>query len=262
MIKSKRKKEPNNNLRLGLYFGIVVFFIIFVSVTFRIFDSIKKSTFNGQDTYTVAVFTKSKLHLITVSPKEGNLKALTLTNLKNEEALRSLSIPYDNKAISSQEVELNPKTYFEKILFRQNDLESNLTTIDLIKLIFYSKKIGDDKVEKRTIAAGDEEISATVSDWFLDQEIVNEGINIEIINSTEVPGLGNKYADLITNKGGNVVLVHSFQDETAKSVIYYKEDSYTVDKLSKLLGIPKEKKEDMNAVSEIIVQVGSDKKDY
>jgi len=262
MIKTKRKKEPNKNLRLGLYFGIVVFFIILVSITFKVFDSIKKSTFNGQDTYTVAVFTKNKVNLITVSPKEGSLKVLTVKDLTNEEVLRNLGVPYDNKAFSLQEVEADPKSYFEKILFRQNGLETSLTTIDLVKLAFYSKKIGDDKVEKKTISARDGEIKNTVSGWFQDPGMVEERINIEIINTTQVGGLGNKFADLITNAGGNVVLVHSFQDENAKSVIYYKEDSYTVNKLSKLLRIPKEKKEDMNAVSEIIVQVGSDKKDY
>jgi len=260
MKKSKRVKESNKNIRLGLYFGLVVIFIVLVSFTFKIFDNIKKSTFDSGNFFTVAIFSEKNTQLISVSPKENSIKKITINGIKSDEALNNLNIPYDNLANSKEELSLNPKTYFTKMLFRQNDLKSSLTTIDLIKLSIYSNKVSSENITEDSVELDDEDFEKILSSWFLDPEILNEDLKIEIVNTTDISGLGNKFADLITKAGGNVVLVHSSADELNNSVIYFNNDSYTVKKLSSFLDISSEKKE-LNSVSDIVVYIGSDIKE-
>ena len=73
--------------------------------------------------------------------------------------------------------------------------------------------------------------------------------------------MGNKIARLIGNLGGNVILVDSSKETESKSKIVYKNDSYTVRKISKILGVPAEKKE-MNSISDVIVIIGKDKEGF
>jgi hypothetical protein len=254
-------KEKNKNLRLGYYFGLIVIFIIIVSFTFKIFDIFKKSKFDGNNFFTVAIIKDKNTDLISVSPKEGTLKKLTITGTKNEESLKEEGIPFDALATSKTEYSGGVKSYFTKILLHKEGFKSNLTIFDLLRLSFYTQKISNDKISEDSIVFNDKNSSQKVTDWFTDPEIANENINIEVTNATQTSGLGNKVAKIITDMGGNVVLVNNSQNTEKKSKIYYKKDSYTAKKISKLLGIPLEKKE-INAISEIVIQIGKDREDY
>lgn len=258
MRKPKREKQSNKNIRIGIYFGIVVVFIILVSFTFKIFDSFKKSTFDTGNFYTVAVNSDNEINLISISPKENTLKKLTISGLSSEEKLKDLGIPYDSNANSKKDNLVNPKSVFTKMLFHQDGMSGNLTTIDLIKLSIFSNKVSGDNVEVENVSIDDVELSKIVSSWFLDPEIVKEQVKVEVVNTTEISGLGNKVANIITNAGGNVVLVNSSQEDLGDSIIYYSSDSYTVEKISRLLGIKKEKKE-LNSVSDIVIRIGKDR---
>lgn len=254
-------KEKNKNLRLGYYFGLIVIFIIIVSFTFKIFDTFKKSKFDGNNFFTVAILRDKNTDLISVSPKEGTLKKLTIAGTTNEESLKDEGIPFDALATSKTEFSGSAKSYFTKILFHKEGFKSNLTIFDLLRLSFYAQKISNDKISEESMALSDKSSSQTISDWFTDPGIAKENINIEVTNATQTSGLGNKVAKIITDMGGNVVLVNNSQNTEKKSKIYYKEDSYTARKISKMLGIPLEKKE-VNAISDIVIQLGGDREDY
>ena len=58
--------------------------------------------------------------------------------------------------------------------------------------------------------------------------------------------------------GGIVVLVNTSSKEQKISKILFTDDSYTVDKLSKRLNIPKEKNKDVS-ISDIVIIVGEDR---
>ena len=64
---------------------------------------------------------------------------------------------------------------------------------------------------------------------------------------------------LITNLGGNLILVSNSEKYDNKSrIIYSSEDSYTVNKLSRFLGFPKQKA-DIKGISDVIIIIGADK---
>ena len=58
--------------------------------------------------------------------------------------------------------------------------------------------------------------------------------------------------------GGIVVLVNTSSKEQKVSKILFTDDSYTVDKLSKRLNIPKEKNKDVS-ISDIVIIVGENR---
>jgi hypothetical protein len=261
-MRKTRVKEKSKNLHLAFYFVLVVAFIIIVSFAFKIFDTIKSSRFDASNFFTLAIIDKKNTKLISVSPKDGTLKELIVTDAKSEKDLDNDGIPFDKIAKTGELAEGGPKSFFTKILLRKDSLKSNLTVIDLIKLTLYAQKVGGDNVSQNSVSAKDSpDFSQLTSQWFIDPAISKENLNIEITNATDTAGLGNKFAKVVGNMGGNVVLVNNSQNVESKSKIYYKNDSYTVKKISKLLGIPVEKKS-INSISDIVIQIGHDKEDF
>jgi len=261
-MKKTKKKEGSKNLHLGFYFGLVVFFIIFVSVIFKIFDTVKRSEFDGDNYFTVAVVSGKDTHIISASPKESTLKRLTVKGLNTPKALNTAGVPYDSLAKANENLSISSKSYFTKIIFHKNGFKSNLTIIDLLRLALFSQKTDGSKVNEEEIAYSDQaQLSVLALKWFQDPQILEDDLNIEITNTTQISGLGNRMANGITNMGGNVVLVNSSATPLKKSKIYYKKDSYTLKKLSKVLDIPIEKKE-TSALSDIVVVIGEDKEDF
>lgn len=260
-MRKAQKKEGSKNLHLGFYFGILVFFIILVSVAFKIFDTVKSSKFDGNNFFTVAVVTGTDTHVISVSPKESNLKKLVVKDAKTSNELRDLGIPYDSLGQANENISASPKSYFTKILMHKDGFKSDLTIIDIVRLSLFSQKADGSRIEEQEIASDDQGVDGVVSKWFEDPQILKDDLNIEITNTTPVPGLGNKFAKAITNMGGSVVLVNSSPNPVKTSKIYYKNDSYTLDKLSKILDIPIEKKE-VSPISDIVIEIGEDKGEY
>ena len=260
-MKRSKKTEKKSNLRLGFYFGFLVLFIIIVSLLFKTFDLIKKSKYDGQNSFTVVVLTNNKAEILTVSPKEGTLKKLEIENAAGTKKLREIGIPYEGIVTAPSGESPDIKSYFRKILFDSNFKERNLTIIDLLKLSWFASSVPTDKIKEVSIKNDGSDLTHDFAYWFADPEILKENINIQVTNSTEVSGLGNKLAKPIVGIGGNVVLVNTSQDLSEKSIIYYKDESYTLRKISKLLEIPVEKKE-MNTISDIVIIIGKDKEEY
>lgn len=255
-MRKSKKNEKSKNLHYGLYFGLFVFFIIFVSVVVKVFDSVKKSKFDGNNFFSIAVINGKNAEIISVSPKDGTLKKLTITGAGDERSLNENGIPYDSIAQSGEKIS-EPKSFFPRLLLRRST-KSEITAIDSVRLFIYSQQVDGEKIESEEISSEDINNSQFLSEWFLDSELAKEKKNIEITNNTEVSGLGNKFAKIISNMGGNVVLVNSSQKELKKSIIYYSEESYTAEKLSNILNMQLEKKE-MNSISDIIINIGEDR---
>ncbi|KKQ29054.1 MAG: hypothetical protein US43_C0009G0001, partial [Candidatus Levybacteria bacterium GW2011_GWA1_37_16] len=92
-----------------------------------------------------------------------------------------------------------------------------------------------------------------------DTSIEKDHQTIRIINGTEVIGLGNRLARLITNMGGDVIIVATSDSLIKKSsILYIDKKTYTVERLQKVLGYEVAKEEN-NAISDITIVIGEDK---
>ena len=260
MVKMKSKKKgKSNNLKPAFYFGLLIFFIILVSVTFKVFELFGSSKYDGANRFTVAIIKADVIDVISVSPKEKSLTKIEI-NKTNPDTLAELGIPIDQKAETSSGFYSGAESYFAKMLSKKRSFETDLTIIDLIRLGFYSAGIDRDKIIEKKFSVNDKEAKEAVSSLLKDPVVESEKVSIQIINATDTSGLGNRLAKLITNLGGSVVLVNSSKDINKNSKIIYKNNSYTAQKLSKILNINLEKG-NVSSISDIIIIIGEDKSD-
>lgn len=257
-----KKKEKSKSLNLGLYFGFFVFLIIAISLMFKTLDIIRKSKFDGNNRFTVAVLYKDSADLVSVSPQTGTLTKLRIEGVSDPLSLRSVAIPVDSYVKAESYHTPPPKLYFAKMILSKRSLKTDLSVWDLLKLGVYSFGVNNEKVkEELSSVQKSDHLSFLASSLFVDEAISSEKVSIQITNATQVSGLGNKIAKYLMNMGGSVVLVNSSKEIERESKIIYKGNSYTVRKISQILGLPREKK-DMNSISDIIIIIGKDKEGF
>ena len=253
------KKDNNKSLSLAVYFGLLVFLIIVVSVVFKVIDLARSSKFDGKNRLTVAFVSDKHIDLISVSPQDGTLVKLVINNVSKTSSLKKDYVPIDAHINVDSDFNSSVKSYFIKAFFRMSNIKTNLTVFDLIRLSMYSGSVSKDKINSKTVDAGDsKKLSVYAGSLFIDPKISEEKVAVQITNSADVPGLGNSLAKYISNIGGNVVLVNTSQNPEEKSRIYYRDDSYTLKKLSKVLDLKPENK-DIGSISDIIIVIGKDR---
>jgi len=138
---------------------------------------------------------------------------------------------------------------------------SGITIIDLFRLSYFVRSLPLTSIYEKNVSIGDDEVKVNllVSSFFTDQEILSEQKRIEIINGTDVSGVGSRLANVVNNMGGDVILVlNSDKEEDRSKVIYFDDKSYTVKKIASFLGFPTEKGEN-KSIADVIIIIGKDK---
>ncbi|MBI2621529.1 MAG: LytR C-terminal domain-containing protein [Candidatus Levybacteria bacterium] len=256
-----KKKEKPKSLNLALYFGFFVFLIVAASFIFKVIEEIGKSKFDGDNRFTVAVLGEDGANIISISPKDNSLTRVHVLGTVSPATLRNLSIPIYSYVKPESEISGSAKLYFVKMLFNKRSLETDLGIFDLLKLSFYSLRTPQEKLKEEVLSVEEIDQYFLSSSLFVDDRISSEKVKIQITNATNVSGLGNKIAKILTNMGANVVLVNSSKETESKSKIIYREESYSLEKTSQILGISTQKGE-TGSISDIIIIVGEDKEDF
>ncbi len=256
----KDSKKNTSSTRPALYFVFLIIFIIIVSAAFKIYDLFKKSKFDGNNRFTVAVISTKESNILTVSPKEKTISQITLDKINDKNSLLENSIPIDGY-VKSEIKSDTPQGYFSKLFGSYRNVKTDLTIIDLLRLKIFASGISRENVKSVRISGySDKNFNGLTQSMFIDPKIADEKVSIQITNATPIGGLGSVLAKYLSNLGANVVLVNSSQADEANTQIYYKNDSYTLDKVSKILKItPTEK--DINSISDITIIIGSDRED-
>ena len=209
-----RRKEPKNNLKLAtLFFAIFLFFIV-ISVSFRFVVLVKNSSFDGKNIYNVEFVDGQKRVYASFSPKEKSISILRAQ--ENDDVFA----PVDgiiNSKLDSQKI---TSTLVSQLISPSS--HKDMTVIDLVRIALFSRSVPETSVYERSFVS-----QAESKTTFRDPKIIEEAKSIEIINSTEVAGLGNKLANFISNLGGNVILVKSEDSKASSQIMYYGEKSYT-----------------------------------
>ena len=256
----KRKTEPKN-INLALYFFLLVAFIILVSVVFKIAEVVRHSKFDGKHSFSVAVLEKNSTSVIFSSPQDGSITSVGISPKIGTDTLKSLGVPMDGYINSTSSIINSPKSAFVKAIIHKSSIQTDLTILDLLRLSLFAQGVGGDNFIDRKLNIKDFDFSSLVSKLFIDPAIEAEKVSIVVTNSTDIPGLGNKVAKYIGDMGANVVLVNSSPAPIKDSRIYFKDKSYTVERISKALGIKKEMKEG-NPISDVTIIIGEDKADF
>jgi len=255
----KTKKKSNINLAIA-FMGLVVLLVV-LSFMLKAFWVFKESKFDGSDKFNVAVYDKRGVGIISFSPREKSISILKLDKNINGNAFNAMQIPV-NGELSIKEKEFNYSNISASLfagVFTDKEFHKNLTFFDILRLLLYAKTVSPNFIFERTLSKqlSDTEKFSVLTLTFRDPAILTEAKSIEVINATEVSGLGNRLANLVSYMGGNVVLVSSKENTKISKIIYFDDTGYTVKKLSSYLGFPAEKGEN-SGLADVIIIIGED----
>jgi len=94
------------------------------------------------------------------------------------------------------------------------------------------------------------------SNLLTDNEISNENVTIQVINATDIPGLGGNVAQILSLMGANIVEVSTALNAQDNSKIqYYGGQTYTLQKIAGLLGFPVSKLS-TQPIANIVITLG------
>lgn len=258
----KQKESRLNNTKIAIVFFVFLTFIIGISLIFKVAAIIRAGQFDDSKRFTLTITNGRNTEVMSLSPSSKNIVVFKLNNATPPaEAGKLLKIPIDG-FIAYASLDLNQKinVLFAKAIFNYNRLKTNLTIIDLFKIALFARSIPESSINIKIVRdtnglALDKVIGHLVGDAFIEKD--NQ--TIQIINATVVSGLGNRLARLITNMGGDVIIVATENNLRKKSVIsYIDKKTYTVERLQKVLGY-EAVREANNAISDITIIIGEDK---
>jgi hypothetical protein len=256
------RKKNGKNLKLAGLFIIFVLGLIVFSTLFKFLLIVKASKFDGSHNFIVGFIGKNVNKVVSFSPQNRSISILDV-NIKdsNNNLSRLLEIPIDGTIISQNPNKDNISSVLFKSAFSLDRSLKNLSTLDAFRLFLFSKTVSPNNIAQRKLLPefNDAQKSTIILLSLTDSSIYRENQSIQIINAADVHGAGTRLATLITNIGGNVVMI-STSDETIQNskIVYYGNESYTVKKLSSYLDFPAIKA-DKRGMADVIITIGKDK---
>lgn len=255
-------KTKKSNVRLAGIFILFVTGLILVSLFLKVLFVFRESKFDGKHQYNVIILSENSAEIISLSPPTRSIAILRLNRgAEREEIIKNLRVPLDGEITTRDTVSKNNlSSIFFKSLFPFGNRIRGMNLADSLRVFLYTRGILPNAIYYRELSdsLNEQQKSTLISLSFTDPTIYQENQSIEIVNATNIYGLGNRLASLITNIGGNVILVTSPQEESKESkIIYSGEKSYTVERISKILNYQISKTE-KKSIADVIIIIGKD----
>ncbi len=258
--------EGSKSLRKAIFFCVAVILLIFFSLLFRLTLLIKEGTYDGSNRYTLSIIKDgTQSSIVSFDPEQNTVGILRLSGSRQNKTIQQLiSVPIDGSITLSSDMSLSedPSSLLLSILLKPGLKKEKTNEVDIAQLILFSKKLApkDISLKEIKLPAESSQIDEVASQLFADAAIVDERISIEIINSTDVPGLGRRLERLIKNTGGNVVAVSNATTVLPKSkIVFFKKESYTSMKLKQILQYMTEPTT-KQSIAEITIYIGDDQR--
>lgn len=266
-------RKPKNNhtnrksLRPLLLFCAGLFLVIAVSFFIKAIQVISKSTFDGNHRFTILT-NKPPLYIVSFVPSKKAIVMAKIVldkdakNINTKKIGQFLKIPTDGHVWFSFQEKNDIDLELFSMLLHYDSLDTNLTLYDIFRLWWFAKLVPSHSTVKTQFTIknnGVEETPALVkalSKFFSDQGILDEKLSIQIVNATGEVGFGARLAKMITNMGGNVIIVSTADEISNTSQIsYYGEPSYTLARFEKLLSLPKNQMYILG-IADIVITLG------
>lgn len=256
-----KKEKKNKNFNLAFIFIIVVIFFILLSFVIKSFLIIKESKFDGKHNINIEVVNKDNVSFVSFSPITNSVFILSSSSKINPNQAPSIfKIPIDGVIVLNDDPFSGKKLssiLVKSALFQNTAI--NLTSIDLIRLFLFTRSLKPALIHETNISQDVSDLNTkdSIVTAFSDPTIAEEGTSIEIVNATDVSGLGSRLASLVSNIGGNVILVRSEKPAEDSKIFFSGDKSYTVERLSKYLKINSKKSERIG-VADITIVIGNE----
>jgi hypothetical protein len=264
----KKSAHPDNkSLKTVFLYLAIVFVIICISLAIKVFYIFQQSKFDPAHEFALVIVQHNNVkEIIAFHPETSAISLLQIEdqNLPYATLAKDYGIATDGYIEDQEEINANSDitALLWASIMHTTTWQSNLTVLDKLRLIFFAKNvsINNKSIEQVSLIKKTPDLNTVIATALNDQDIASENVTIQIVNATNVSGLGQRLGKVLTNMGANVVDVSSSQKTQQKSTIaYFGNDTYTVDHLQKILGI-EASKIIKQTIADIIITIGTDKK--
>ena len=259
---ARKKKDQGKSTKIGIYFFAFILGVILISIILKGIVIVKNSKFQDDSRFNFLISNNKTNKIISFLPQNHSVSVLKVEG-KVENINKLLEVPIDGEVRSSSlDLEKPVSSIVSDVFFGFKNIKTNFTVLDLFRIFLFTKTASPGNFTTKNVSANLDEaaLDKISSLLFSDPKIADENLSVGIINATEEYGVGNRLARLISNISGNVVLVSTSQNMQEKSVILYKaKKSYTLKRLSKLLGFEVIENKSQS-LADITIQIGKDYK--
>ncbi|MDO8639810.1 MAG: LytR C-terminal domain-containing protein [bacterium] len=278
----KRKSKNENkgqNLKLALIFFLLIAFLITGSLIFKAGLLAKKSKFDGQHRFTTVFFKENnpgRVKVFSFAPDTKTISILLIDKkaypLKPKllDIEKYLGISIDGfvslDVIDEAKVQ-TANSILQKTVFNFNKAKTNLTIIDFIRLWFFTRTVSSRAITTEEVNSVIEvgQIDKISNSLFNDSTLLQENQSIQVVNATDIAGLGGRLSRFLGNMGGSVVSVVTPKKNSDDSkIIYFGKKTYTAERLGKILGfkiVDGGEDQQGESISDIVIIIGKDKLD-
>ncbi len=253
-----RKKKSGKNTLLAIIFFILIICAILASVLINVLLVVKSSKFGIGPTFSIFVSNGRQNEILSFHRDKNSISVVKIGD-RIGDIYKFAEVPIE-AIYYSDKLNLNQPVsrLTSDIFFGITQTRNNLNTLDGFRSFLMAKTVSpkdirEEEIPKSLTDVQRDEIFASI---FQDEKIIQEGITIQIINNTQEQGIGNRFARIVSNIGGNIVLV-STGAENIKSGVYSSVTSYTSRRLSEALNFPGIKGK-MGGIADITVVIGND----
>jgi len=220
----------------------------------------------GRDVHIVGFnIPKKQIHVLEFSRARD-----LFSRKKTLSASLASGVPLDGMIISIQVANIidsknDIPTFAQTLSFLLEDEKYvfyGVNKFDLIKLYIVSELTSwEDKsfdiIQNLTQDFSEDQVLASkIGEKFRDSEIFNEKTSIEIVNSTEIDGLGGRLGFILSNIGANVISIKDGEESETK-IEAKKYDIKILRRIERLVEL-KAQKEDNTGIADVTINLGKD----
>lgn len=252
-------------MRIFWLFSTAVLLLIAISLVFKVYTVVAKSLFDGTHRFTI-VQKSNPIRIYSFAPDVNQIAVLDIatSDVPFEILSKQVKIPVDATVAekASDYSDDSVANHLKVLFFHYNERQTQMTMIDIARLWLFGQSVDQNEIVYKKIdaAALSEEntFDKIATELFWDDTIANEKQSIQVINASGVSGAGNDFARILSNMGGTVISVTTGKKEIQKTTIqYYRQPSYTVEKIEKILK-KKATVSKKRRISDIIITIGKD----
>ncbi len=263
----RRKKTDSGfgKAKAAIFFAVFIILVVLFSLIFKVIKIVERSRFDNYHRFTISVANKQKTEVVSFLPSEKKISVLkiigALGSNSQSDLNKFLEIPLDAR-VENNNLNLDSEVpvLMSNVLTGFRNFKTDLTIIDAFRLFLFSRAVPKDFISTKNISVSSQslEVDKIISSLFADLELAKDGKTIEITNATEIPNLGGRLARLITNMGGNVVLITTDNAVKKESAVFYTgKKSYTVDRLAEILGFKSLESQNLG-IADVKIVIGTD----
>ncbi|MDO8639573.1 MAG: LytR C-terminal domain-containing protein, partial [bacterium] len=221
----KKNDRILSNTKIAVIFFVILLFFVSLSLVFKLVLVIRAGQFDDSKRFNLTISNNKNLEVMSLASIAKTIAVFKLDrNIGSKEAGRFLKVPIEGfMQCNCLDLNQKPDSLFLKAILNYKKVQTNLTIIDLVKLLVFSKKVTPGEITTKNIS-GDlipSELDKIVGRLVSDELIEKDNQTIQIINGTDIIGLGNRLARLVTNMGGDVIILATSDSTKKESVISY-----------------------------------------